>query len=239
MRGGVIRGNTNNVQTPLALGGGVYIAGFAIFTMEGGVIMNNTARIMGGGFHTGSRGSFRKTGGIIYGANAPVGYRNTAMEGIGSPRVFAHALSVAIIDHPTFQFRNDTVGEDDHLSYIGSPDSNGIFGEGDRWDTPGTTVSRYWLFIAIAIVILALSLTVFLFFRKRSKITSAEADPLDLSKLTSQEKKVLDLLLTDHSIKMIADTLKITYAGVTFHSNKIYRKLNVQNRTELLVKYKK
>jgi len=46
MKGGVIQGNYNDVQSYIACGGGVFIAGFGIFRMEGG------------GFHTGGRGSF-------------------------------------------------------------------------------------------------------------------------------------------------------------------------------------
>ncbi len=102
MKGGVIRGNINNTQNPIPCGGGVFIAGFGMFTMEGGEIMNNTAYRSGGGFHTGSRGSFRKTGGIIYGSDAPDGYRNKVINGSGSPKVFGYAVCVALTDHPLF-----------------------------------------------------------------------------------------------------------------------------------------
>jgi hypothetical protein len=40
MKGGIIRGNINNLQNPIPCGGGVFIAGAGIFTMEGGTIMN-------------------------------------------------------------------------------------------------------------------------------------------------------------------------------------------------------
>ena len=37
------------IYTAFSYGGGVFIAGHGIFTMEGGVIMNNTVRSSGGG----------------------------------------------------------------------------------------------------------------------------------------------------------------------------------------------
>jgi hypothetical protein len=90
MKGGTIRGNTNDEQSPIARGGGVLITGLGIFTMEGGAIMNNTAYFVGGGFSTAMRGIFKKTGGTIYGANAPVALRNTALEGEGGPKTYGH-----------------------------------------------------------------------------------------------------------------------------------------------------
>jgi hypothetical protein len=124
MKGGIIQGNINDIFLPIACGGAVFISGHGIFTMEGGIIRNNTARSSGGGFHTGSRGSFYKTGGIIYGKNAPLGLRNTSLEGndviITFPKTYGHAVCVAATNL-SFLFRNDTVGEDDHLSFTGSP----------------------------------------------------------------------------------------------------------------------
>ncbi|MCL2231222.1 MAG: hypothetical protein FWC01_09025 [Treponema sp.] len=73
MKGGTIRGNINKVQNYMACGGGLLIAGFGIFTMEGGAIMDNITQFNGGGVHSGGRGTFRKTGGTIYGAEAPQG----------------------------------------------------------------------------------------------------------------------------------------------------------------------
>jgi len=174
MKGGIIRGNTNDVPTPLAVGGGVMSTGFGIFTMEGGAIMDNSARIGGGGVTLGGRGAFRKTGGIIYGSNAPGGYRNTATEGEGSPRFFSHALRIGLSAHPYFYIRSDTITKNEHLSYFGTPEGTGIIGEGDRWDTPQTILFRQRLrIVIIAIVILVLCFIVFMIIRKRSKVTSA------------------------------------------------------------------
>jgi len=239
MRGGIIRGNTNDVQTPIASGGGVMVTGFAVFTMEGGVIMDNTARLSSGGFSIGGRGSIRKTGGIIYGVNAPRGYRNTTLEGVGSPKVYGHAGIVHLGERPLFQFRNDTIGENDNLSYIGEPASNGVFGEGDNWDNLDKVIfRRRMITVILAAAALLLVAAVVLFVKKNRKQPHAsDSIEIDMSKITVHEKKVLDLLFTDQSTKMIADTLNLTHRGVAFHCNKIYRKLNVKNRKELLVKY--
>jgi DNA-binding CsgD family transcriptional regulator len=244
IRGGIIRGNINNTQNTIPCGGGVLVTGFGIFTMEGGIIKDNIAYLCGGGFHTGSRGTFRKTGGIIYGSNAPEGYRNTVIEGLVSPRIYGHAVCVALIDSPIYNYRNNTVGEKDHLSYIGSPDTNGFFGEGERWDSHMKTLRLKWL-IAILIFI-ALSVPTFFIIRNKIKNRQNKKAMLNVAydvalyaTLTPQEKKVLDLLLTETSIKVIASMLDLKYAGVAFHCTKIYEKLGVKNRTELLLKYNK
>jgi predicted outer membrane repeat protein len=75
MKGGTIRGNINNTKNPYRCGGGVQIAGFGIFTMEGGVIMNNTADRSGGGVYMDASCSFKKTGGIRSNAVRQIGYK--------------------------------------------------------------------------------------------------------------------------------------------------------------------
>ena len=247
MKGGTIQGNTNDVQNPVACGGGVFIAGFGLFSMEGGVIMNNAAYISGGGFHTGSRGSFKKTGGIIYGNNAPEGYRNTVTYGVGSPVVFGHAVCVANLDG-TYNYRNDTIGKTDNLSYTGSPRENGVFGTGEKWFTNAPN-DNSWITTIIMVILSAAALgacAVILWARNRRKHQGTESvllpqidiDELNIE-LSSKEKNVLDLLFTDLSFKQIADTLNLSREGVKYHNKKIYSKLGVSNRTELLVKYKK
>ena len=246
MKGGIIQGNTNNTQNPIACGGGVYIAGFGLFTMECGVITNNTAYISGGGFHTGSRGSFKKTGGIIYGSDAAEGYRNTVINGVGMPIVYGNAVCVALVNNPFLKFRDDTVGENDHLSYTGSPTENGIFGETEMWfaNIPIDN-NRINLFIIVIVLTVGVFILIVLLRvrHKRLAIVPVSAsqiniDDLDIE-LSPKEKNVLDLLFTDLSFKQIADTLQLTHEGVKYHNKKIYSKLGVTNRTELLVKYKK
>ena len=216
MKGGTIQGNSNFVKTPLAVGGGVLITGIGIFRMEGGDIMNNTARCSGGGFHTGARGSFYKTGGIIYGSDAPVGFRNTAVNGSMIPKTwpvsYGHAVCAAAVD-PQFYFRNDTVSENDNLSFTGTQDIEGhLLGKDDKWDNSG-------------------SVTPF-------SIMPSNNPKIDLSvyKLSPRETEICNLLLTTLSPKEVAFNLNLTYSGTYFHIQNLYRKLGVGNREELFVK---
>jgi DNA-binding CsgD family transcriptional regulator len=55
--------------------------------------------------------------------------------------------------------------------------------------------------------------------------------------LTPRETQVFTLLLTEVSPKQIAAELKISYASVNFHTKNLYRKLNIQSRTELFALY--
>lgn len=68
-----------------------------------------------------------------------------------------------------------------------------------------------------------------------------ENDKKDLifSKLTSREQEVLDLLLAGSIPKEIATVLYISYATVLDHQKNLYRKLDVHNINELLVKFPK
>jgi DNA-binding CsgD family transcriptional regulator len=243
MKGGTIRGNINDIQTTLARGGGVFMAGFGIFTMEGGVIMNNTARITSGALHLGSRASFKKTGGIIYGSNAPAGYRNTALEGDSSPKVYGHAVWVSIIN-PACQFRNDTVGENEKLSYAGVSQGNGTFGTGDKWDNPNKALLR--MLAAIILPVLAVGICVFVILRKRAykKLMRIAQEAKDSAPemifenmgLTDREKEIGILLLSELKMKQIASVMKIAYATADFHARNLYKKLEVEGRTALLTK---
>ena len=55
--------------------------------------------------------------------------------------------------------------------------------------------------------------------------------------LTSREREILSLLLTDKPPKEIASFLKVSYYTVDFHRKNLYRKLGIQSRTELFAKY--
>jgi DNA-binding CsgD family transcriptional regulator len=58
-----------------------------------------------------------------------------------------------------------------------------------------------------------------------------------ISKLTTREMEFFNLLLTDLSIKQIAEKTALTNAGVNFHIQNLYRKLGIQSRTELFAKF--
>jgi DNA-binding CsgD family transcriptional regulator len=241
MKGGTIRGNINNNQNPIPCGGGVLMSGIGTFTMEGGVIMNNTAYTTGGGVHAGSRSSFIKTGGIIYGEDAAPGYRNIAIDGFANPKVYGQAVCIALPEAPLFQYRNDTVGEDDSLSYIGSPTAvNGVFGKDDKWNNYPAEMQKRIMIIIIASVLLAAFAVFFITVKSRQrKIELRKTRIVSGVKLSPREKEVFDLLLTDMPIKQIAYTLKLSYSGVNFHIKNLYHKLSIQSRTELLIKFPK
>lgn len=69
---------------------------------------------------------------------------------------------------------------------------------------------------------------------------AAVVDKIDRLKelgLTTREREIFTLLLTDESPKQIAGILKVSTATVNFHTNNLYRKLNIQSRTQLFADY--
>jgi DNA-binding CsgD family transcriptional regulator len=215
--------------------------------MEGGVIMDNTAIVEGGGFCTGSRGSFKKTGGIIYGSDAPAGLRNTAINGVDDgrrwPILYGHAVCVAAIE-PPFLLRDDTVTENDNLTYTGAPRGPGVYDKSEKWDTSVKAFRRMLLIVlvpAFVFVAAVFFIVMKIVLKKRlAKITQiAESAPdIDMEglNLTNREKEVCKLLLTELTFKEIASALKLSNSGVYFHAQNLYRKLGIQSRTELFVK---
>jgi len=251
MKGGTIRGNTNNVNSSYASGGGVLILENGIFTMEGGIIMNNTAQFNGGGFFMLGKGTFKKTGGIIYGIEASAGLRNIVLEGAGSPKIYGHSVCIAVLFPVIYRLRNDTVKENDNLTFYGSIGENGTFGEGEKWDTPNKTFQRNMIFIILPLIILCVFTFLIIWqisLRNQKKLfelhitqtdyTSVEIDFEKLN-ITPREKQILELLLTDLSLKQIAYDMKLTYSGAVFHTKNLYRKLGIHSRAELFVKFGK
>jgi len=233
MKGGTIRGNLNNVKSYAASGGGVCIIGFGVFTMEGGVIADNYAHFSGGGFFSDGRGSFKKTGGIIYGAEAPQGLRNFARLGNDIPRswpvTYGHAVCIISGDY-SFIFRDNTVKENETHSFT-SAASEG------KWETSKETSRRTLLIIILSSLLFCVS--VFLIIMRVILKKENKPHKFDISKfdLSAREKEIFKLLLTDSPIKNIAKTLDITVSGIRFHSDNLYAKLGVKNRIELFAKY--
>jgi DNA-binding CsgD family transcriptional regulator len=153
---------------------------------------------------------------------------------------------VAIIK-PPYQFRNDTVGENDNLSYAGVPQGNGTFGTGNKWDNPDKALLR--ILAVIILPVLAVGVCVFLILRKRAykklmkiaqeaKAKTPETVFQNVD-LTDREKEIGILLLSELKMKEIASVMKIAYTTADFHAKNFYKKLEVQDRTELLVRMKK
>jgi DNA-binding NarL/FixJ family response regulator len=148
---------------------------------------------------------------------------------------------------PEFQYRNDTVGENDNLSYAGAPRGNGIFGTEDKWDNPDKALLR--ILAAIILPVLAAGICIFLVLRKRAlkKLMEVAQEATDKvpenifenADLSPREKEVGKLLLTELSMKQIATVMHIAYTTADYHSRKLYRKMGVEGRTELLIRVKR
>jgi DNA-binding CsgD family transcriptional regulator len=76
----------------------------------------------------------------------------------------------------------------------------------------------------------------------RSKLSGVTEVDMDIDRseglgLTPREKEIFDLMLTDLPVKQIMIELEISKGTFNFHTSNLYRKLEIQSRTELLVKY--
>lgn len=60
-----------------------------------------------------------------------------------------------------------------------------------------------------------------------------------LMNLTPREKEVFNHLLTGELLRVIASKLKLSTKTIEVHASKIYKKLGVPNRIELLIKFRK
>ena len=60
----------------------------------------------------------------------------------------------------------------------------------------------------------------------------------ELQCLSKREFEVFGQLLTDKTQVQIAGELYVTYSSVHFHCKNIYRKLNINSRRQLLIKYR-
>jgi len=76
-QGVTLTGNRGNNEVR---GGAVHVGGMGSFTMNGGIISNNSARY-GGGVYVALNGMFTMNGGVIYGMDHPLGLRNMATVG--------------------------------------------------------------------------------------------------------------------------------------------------------------
>jgi len=60
----------------------------------------------------------------------------------------------------------------------------------------------------------------------------------ELCELSKREIDVFLLLLTDKTQAQIAEELFVSYSSVHFHCKNIYKKLEINSRKQLLIKYK-
>ena len=60
----------------------------------------------------------------------------------------------------------------------------------------------------------------------------------ELERLSKREMDVFARLLTDKTQAKIAEELYISHSSVHFHCKNIYRKLQINSRKQLLIRYK-
>jgi len=60
----------------------------------------------------------------------------------------------------------------------------------------------------------------------------------ELARLSKREFEVFAQLLTDKTQTQIAEELYISHSSVHFHCKNIYKKLDINSRKQLLIKYK-
>ncbi|OIQ28720.1 MAG: hypothetical protein BM564_08070 [Bacteroidetes bacterium MedPE-SWsnd-G2] len=93
-----------------------------------------------------------------------------------------------------------------------------------------------WIIILSIIAFVSLSYNFYL--RKRLTIQNTKEISNSTTKLTTQEQKILDQILLNKTNKEIAELLFISLSTVKSHVNNIYKKLNVQSRTEAKALFK-
>jgi DNA-binding CsgD family transcriptional regulator len=64
-----------------------------------------------------------------------------------------------------------------------------------------------------------------------------QIDRLEGLGLTAREREVFILLMRGLLLKQIAVHLRVSYSTVNFHTNNLYRKLDVRGRSEMAAKY--
>jgi uncharacterized repeat protein (TIGR02543 family) len=112
--GGAISDNTASTT-----GGGVFNGG--TFTVSGGAISGNTAANSGGGVYVDSGTFIKQSGGVVYGANADAGLKNTATAG------GEYGNAVYVNTSPA-KLRNSTAG-------AGGTMNSGVSGAAGGWET--------------------------------------------------------------------------------------------------------
>jgi DNA-binding CsgD family transcriptional regulator len=162
-----------------------------------------------------------------------------------------------------WRLRDSTVEDHEILTFTGAQVGlPGTFGENEPWifqvyypEKAPPSIFRVIVITAV-ITFLATSimfgLALFVLHRRRRAQRMAEVKTeLEASDaggqtvveppvgLSPREREVFTLLLTEAAPKDIAYNLDISASAVNKHISNIYRKLDVQSRTELFAKYRK
>lgn len=94
-----------------------------------------------------------------------------------------------------------------------------------------------WLYVLFILLLGSVLLNIWFLHSKRKQKSKINTQAIE--QLTSQEQKVLELLLDNHTNKDIANTLYISVSTVKTHVNNLYRKLNVTSRDEVKLLFNK
>lgn len=97
-------------------------------------------------------------------------------------------------------------------------------------ETTQETTSFNWKYLLAILLILSLLGNILLF--KKVKEIKSNSLKNATQELTKQEQTVLELLLENKSNKEIANALFVSVSTIKTHVNNIYKKLNVQSRSE-------
>ncbi len=101
----------------------------------------------------------------------------------------------------------------------------------------------FWIHVIIALLLLSLFAALFKISELQDRLKKASEPKMETQKnlsppFTSQEEKILLLILDEKSNKEIANELFIGLSTVKTHINKLYAKLGVKNRSEAKSKAK-
>ncbi|MEM6802261.1 MAG: LuxR C-terminal-related transcriptional regulator [Bacteroidota bacterium] len=100
-----------------------------------------------------------------------------------------------------------------------------------KTETPAALPIWIWLAIgSLILVVIVMALRIQLLQKRIASLTSPK---IDLSKLSNQEEKIVNLIVEGKSNKEIADELSVSHSTIKTHVNNIYAKLQIANRTEL------
>lgn len=93
------------------------------------------------------------------------------------------------------------------------------------------TSNPWWSYLALIIAGISILLNIILY--SKSQNTKQRSVGTLKESLTKQEQNILNLLLENKSNKEIAETLFVSVSTVKTHINNVYKKLNVQTRSEV------
>lgn len=103
----------------------------------------------------------------------------------------------------------------------------------------------FWLFVSIVILIVY-TIIHSVYYRSKtniqigSRVVDPNEEKLDWETLLNpKEKEIFALLLQGLTMRQIAGELKMKYDAVNYYYKNIYRKLNINSRVELIVRYSK